>query len=167
MLLGKNVHNWSKYQWSYPGYQRFFSRVRRGARRPQADTSSTNFRRPLQSLLLRYTAENSQVTYFYYALSPCANTIFQKLTVFVYTESWSRDQVMKRAYYFNVVLTIQCPFSWYITIGFVSFLCLFNLPLLYESPSSAGHKKNFICSMLSGKDLSLSNTHWNLLNICA
>ena len=103
--------------------------------------------------------KNSQVTYFYYALSPCANTIFQKLTVFVYTESWSRDQVMKRAYYFNVVLTIQCPFSWYITIGFVSFLCLFNLPLLYESPSSAGHKKNFICSMLSGKDLSLSNTH--------
>ena len=159
MLLGKNVHNWSKYQWSYPGYQRFFSRVRRGARRTQADTSSTNFRRPLQSLLLRYTAENSQVTYFYYALSPCANTIFQKLAVFVYTKSWSRDQVMKRAYYFNVVLIIQCPFSWYITIGFVSFLCLFNLPLLYESPFSAGHKKNFICSMLSGKDLSLSNTH--------
>ena len=122
-------------------------------------TSSTNFRRPLQSLLLRYTAENSQVTYFYYALSPCANTIFQKLTVFVFTKSWSRDQVMKRAHYFNVVLTIRCPFSWYITIGFVSFRCLFNLPLLYESPSSAGHKKNFICSMLPWKDLSLSNTH--------
>ena len=26
-------------------------------------TNASNFRRPLQSLLLRYTAENSQVTY--------------------------------------------------------------------------------------------------------
>ena len=125
MLSGKNVHNWSKYQWSYPGYQRLFLACDEELRRPKADTFSdtfsTNFRRPLQLILLRYTAENSQVTYFWYALSPCANTIFQKLTVFVFTESWSRDQVMKRAYYFNVVLTIRCPFSWYITIGFVSF----------------------------------------------
>ena len=30
------------------------------------------------SLLLRYTAENSQVTYFQYARSACANKIFQK-----------------------------------------------------------------------------------------
>ena len=60
-------------------------------------TNASNFRRPLRSLLLRYTAENSQVTYFQYALSACANKIFQKRTVFVFTESWLRDQVMQRA----------------------------------------------------------------------
>ena len=43
---------------------------------------SFNFRRPLQSLLLRYTAENLQVTLFYYALSVPANKIVQKRTVF-------------------------------------------------------------------------------------
>ena len=32
------------------------------------------------------------------ALSACANKSFQKGTVFVFTESWSRDQVMQRAY---------------------------------------------------------------------
>ena len=39
-------------------------------------------------LLLRYTAENSQVTWFLrYALSVHANKIFQKRTVFMFTES--------------------------------------------------------------------------------
>ena len=68
-----------------------------------------NFWRPLQSLLLRCMAENSQVTYFQYALSACANKIFQKCTVFVFTESWSRDQVMQRAYYCvtRVLICIQ------------------------------------------------------------
>ena len=35
--------------------------------------------------------------WFLYTLSACANKIFQKWTVFVFTESWSRD-VMQRAY---------------------------------------------------------------------
>ena len=34
----------------------------------------------------------------YFTLSACANKIFQKWIVFVFTESWSRDQVMQRAY---------------------------------------------------------------------
>ena len=41
----------------------------------------------LQSLLLRYAAENLQVTLFQYALLACANKIFQKQTVFVFAES--------------------------------------------------------------------------------
>ena len=32
------------------------------------------------------------------ALSACANKIFQKWTAFVFTESWSPDQVMQRVY---------------------------------------------------------------------
>ena len=40
-------------------------------------TNPSNFRRPLQSLLLR----------FYYALSARANKVLQKRTVFEFTES--------------------------------------------------------------------------------
>ena len=58
-----------------------------------SQTHASNFRRPLQSLLLIYTTEN--------ALSACANKIFQKWTVFVFTESWLRDQVMQRAYWLS------------------------------------------------------------------
>ena len=47
-------------------------------------TNASTFRRQLQSLLLRYTAENSHVTYFQYVRSACANKIFQKWTVFVF-----------------------------------------------------------------------------------
>ena len=57
----------------------------------------SNFRRPLQSLLLRHTAENLEITKFLCALSACANKIFQKRTVFVFTENWSRDQLMPKA----------------------------------------------------------------------
>ena len=39
------------------------------------------------SFLLRYTVENLQVTLFQYAFSVPANKIFQKRTVFVFTES--------------------------------------------------------------------------------
>ena len=46
---------------------------------PHANAS--NFQQPLQSLLLRYTAENAQVSNFKYALSACASKIFQKWTV--------------------------------------------------------------------------------------
>ena len=49
------------------GWQELFSR-----------TNPSNFRRPLQSLLLRYMAENLQATKFEYALSACANKSFQK-----------------------------------------------------------------------------------------
>ena len=44
-------------------------------------------------------AENLQATLFEYALSAHANKIFQKWTVFVFTESWSRDQLMQKAYF--------------------------------------------------------------------
>ena len=37
--------------------------------------------------------ENLQATKFEYALSACANKSFQKWTVFVFTESWSHDQL--------------------------------------------------------------------------
>ena len=51
---------------------------------------ASNFRRPFQSLHLRYTAENFRVTEFEYALSARANKIFQKRTVFVLSEICSR-----------------------------------------------------------------------------
>ena len=38
-------------------------------------------------------AENLQATLFQYALSAHANNIFQKWTVFGFTESWSHDQL--------------------------------------------------------------------------
>ena len=38
-------------------------------------------------------AENLQATKFEYAPSACANKSFQKWTVFVFTESWSHDQL--------------------------------------------------------------------------
>ena len=38
-------------------------------------------------------AKNLQATLFQYALSAHANNIFQKWTVFVFTESWSHDQL--------------------------------------------------------------------------
>ena len=56
-----------------------------------------NFRRPLQTLFFRYTAKRLQVANFYYALSVPANIIFQKRTVFVFSESWSRDQLLQKA----------------------------------------------------------------------
>ena len=40
--------------------------------------------------------------YLRYALSARANKLFQKRTVFVFTESWSRDQLMQKAYLFYV-----------------------------------------------------------------
>ena len=43
-------------------------------------------------------AENLQVTWFWYALSARANKILQKQTLFVFTEIWSRDQLMQKAY---------------------------------------------------------------------
>ena len=46
-----------------------------------------NFRRPLQSLFLRYTAKRLQVANVYYALSVPVNIIFQKRIVFVFSES--------------------------------------------------------------------------------
>ena len=46
-----------------------------------------NFRRPLQSLFLRYTAKRLQVANVYYALSVPANIIFRKRIVFVFSES--------------------------------------------------------------------------------
>ena len=45
-------------------------------------------------------AENLQVTYFKYPFSACANKIFQKRTVFVFAQNWSRDQLMQKAYLF-------------------------------------------------------------------
>ena len=56
---------------------------------------------PLQLLLLRYTAEYLQVTWVIlkcYSVSARAKKIFQKRTVFVFTKSWSRDQLMQKAY---------------------------------------------------------------------
>ena len=55
-----------------------------------------NHSRVLQSLLLRYTAENVQVTKFQYALSGPANKMFQMRTVFAFTEKSSRDQRMQK-----------------------------------------------------------------------
>ena len=46
-----------------------------------------DFRQRLQSLLLKYTDENFQATQFQYALSACANKIFQKQTAFVFIKS--------------------------------------------------------------------------------
>ena len=45
-------------------------------------------------------AEKLQVTKFKNALSAGANKIFQKRTVFVFIESWSRDQLMQEAYFY-------------------------------------------------------------------
>ena len=56
-----------------------------------------NHSRVLQSLLLRYTAENVQVTKFQYALSVPANKMFQMRTVFAFIEKSSRDQLMQKA----------------------------------------------------------------------
>ena len=47
----------------------------------------STFQRPLQSLLLRCTAENLQVTKIEYALSVTANKLFKKRAIFVFTES--------------------------------------------------------------------------------
>ena len=44
-------------------------------------------------------AENVQVTKFKYALSAGANKMFQNQIVFVFTESWSHDQLLQRAYW--------------------------------------------------------------------
>ena len=49
-------------------------------------TNPSNFHRPLQSLLLRYTAENLQVTKIEYALLVNANKPFQKRAILVFTE---------------------------------------------------------------------------------
>ena len=52
-----------------------------------------------KKLLLRYIAENLQVTKFKYALSAGANKMFQNRIVFVFTESWSHDQLLQKAYW--------------------------------------------------------------------
>jgi len=57
-----------------------------------------NFRWLLQLLFFRNTAKRLQVANFYYALSVSANIIFQKRTIFVFSESWSRDQLLQKAY---------------------------------------------------------------------
>ena len=49
-------------------------------------------------IFLRYTAANLQVTWLKYALLAPANKNFQKQTIFVFTESWSRDQLLQKAY---------------------------------------------------------------------
>ena len=55
-------------------------------------TNPSNFGWPLRSLLLRYTAK---LTY----RLPNFDMLFQFLrTVFVFIESWSRDQLMPKAY---------------------------------------------------------------------
>ena len=51
-----------------------------------------------EALLLWYTAEYLQVTYLLYALSVPASKIFLEQAVFVFTESWSRDQLLQKAY---------------------------------------------------------------------
>ena len=66
------------------------------------------FRRPLQSLLLRYSAENLHVTKFWYVLSVPAKIIFLKWTVFVFTQSWSRDQQMQRTYRVSTIQFQLC-----------------------------------------------------------
>ena len=59
----------------------------------------SNFLRPMQSLLLRNTPKIYRLPNFNnYALSLPANRIFQKRTVFVFTESSSRDQLLQKAY---------------------------------------------------------------------
>ena len=63
-----------------------------------------NFQRPLQSQLLKYTAENLQVTLLKYALSVSVDNIFQKQTVFIFSESWSHDQLMQKAYWERMVI---------------------------------------------------------------
>ena len=63
-------------------------------------TNTPNFRRPLQSLLLRYTAENLvRLPNFNVLFQLVLTNFFQKWTVFVFTESWLRDQVIPRAYF--------------------------------------------------------------------
>ena len=66
------------------------------------------FRRPLQSLLLRYSAEDLHVTKFWYVLSVAAKIIFLKWTVFVFTQSWSRDQQMQRTYRVSTIQFQLC-----------------------------------------------------------
>ena len=46
----------------------FVKPIKRGGKSCFSHSNPSNFRRPLQSLLLRYTAENLQVTLFQYAL---------------------------------------------------------------------------------------------------
>ena len=66
------------------------------------------FRQPLRSLLLRYSAENLHVTKFWYVLSVPAKIIFLKWTVFVFTQSWSRDQQMQRTYRVSTIQFQLC-----------------------------------------------------------
>ena len=55
------------------------------------------------------------------ALWACANKIYQKWTIFVLNESWSRDQVMQRAYYAcsvcyvyaNLYVNLREGINWY------------------------------------------------------
>ena len=74
------------------------------------------FPRRLRSLLLKYTAENSRVTQFWYALAARANKKKKpkKRTVFVFTESWPRDQLMHKAYwrYFSHIAETSSKFGW-------------------------------------------------------
>ena len=67
-------------------------------------TNPSNFQRPLRSQLLKYTAENLQVTLLKYALSVSVDKSFQKQTVFIFSESWSHDQLMQKAYWERMVI---------------------------------------------------------------
>ena len=58
---------------------------------------------------LRYTTDNLQVNQFLYALLARADKIFQKRTVFVFTESWSRDQLIQKAYLIQNRKHYACP----------------------------------------------------------
>ena len=52
------------------------------------------------NILLKLIAfENLQFAYFVYALLFSANKIFQKQTIFVFTVSWSHDQLLQKAYW--------------------------------------------------------------------
>ena len=64
-------------------------------------TNASNFRRPLQSLLLRYTVRLKilRLPYSNMLFQLVLTKFFKSEPVFAFTESWSRDQVMQRAYW--------------------------------------------------------------------
>ena len=74
-------------------------------------TNPCDFQQLLQSLLLRYTAENLQVTKIEYALSVTANKLFQKRAIFVFQEKWSHDQLLQKAYFSRFLVTVPEVFT--------------------------------------------------------
>ena len=64
-------------------------------------------------------AENLQATLFQYAFSAHANNIFQKWTVFVFTESWSHDQLTQKAYFHSKWAGLSLRFQ---VAGYLSFV---------------------------------------------